>query len=232
MARIELLDESDIKGIMIDGYLPIFTTLKQRDWEKATEENLPLSPGFQEKFDKTFNRHLKQNRPIPNMRTQTKVYKELVGALRSRYCSQYHNPLAQFNSPADRIGSCAQFVFPGRGYGGVERHISLEGKDFKNKVLPAFYREIERESEEGKGNYFFNLTLLDLRDKKKCPCFGECTNNWIEFLDFKLKDEKDYVNYQEYKAAVETLLKNYITSAIEADWFGRKGQNIYLKPSG
>lgn len=202
MVRLELGDERGIKGILIDGYMPDFSYLKQVDWERAMEEKLSLDPDFRYNFRRyTYNRYLKPERDIPSIHIQSTIYKKLIGSLTHRFCS------------LDRE-ACAKYSFPSRGHRRIERIISMSRKKLRD-YLPIFSREIEKDEIEGKRNYFLHITLLDLRPGKECQVFEECNKNWMEFLNFKIKEKADYKNFDEFKKASEALLKYYVDFVIE-----------------
>ncbi len=220
MALIEFIDnENEIKGILTDGYFPDFSSLQQMDWEKAKEDMLPDDDKLRRIFQRKYERHLSPEKDIPTERVQAKYFKDLMALVRLGFCPYNIEPCVKFYNPA-RI----------KGAKHVERVVSFFDKRTRDKILPAFSKEIDKDISEGIKNYFFNSAFLDLKTENFCHDFEECTNNWIDFFGFKIKDEKDYWDFQAYKEAAETFLKAYINFGVEKmDWFNRRERSNYIR---
>lgn len=197
MVRFDFEDWRGIKGIFIDGYMPDFSYLRQIDWERAVDKNLSQNPMYKRNFKKyIYNRYLKyHHQREATLRTQTRIYKGLIRSLRHKFCS--------INK------ACAEFIYPARGHRRIERIISYSKKKLRD-YLPFFSAEIEKDQAEGKTNYFFDITFLDEKSANRCLEFDRCTNNWMEFLNFKIKEKSDYRNFKDFEKACIALLDYYV----------------------
>lgn len=209
MVRIEVLDERKIKGILIDGHFPDYSFLKQMDWEKAIEEKLSWNNEEIEYFwSYTYDKYLRLDRDIPSIFIQTRLYRDLIGDVRSRSCR-------------NETKACLQFRHSARGNKRIEADIKRMGKRVKD-YLPVFSKEIEHDIANGGENYFFNMAVLDLRPGKECSEFERCNNHWMKFLNFKIKEEKDYLDFPKYKTAAEAFIQRYIDFAHDYQRFDQK----------
>jgi hypothetical protein len=210
MVRIKLVDYRGITGIMTDGYLPNFSYFQEKDWTKTMEEKMPLDPSFKYDFERNIhNKYLKPDKGEPSDKTRSFIHNKIAISTRKRFCPHEQK-------------YCVQFNYPARGTKQIERIISMEKKKVREKILPAFSREIAKAQSNGETNYFFNLVFMDARKGRGCPAFEDCSANWQEVMGFKVKEEKDYENFDEYRNAADALLKRYIDFGIEAGWFGRE----------
>jgi hypothetical protein len=210
MVRVEVVDNRGIKGVLIDGYMPSFSYLQGMDWEKRMEESLSSLPDDRYDFRRNYyNKYLKKKEETPSDRIQSNIHDKITKSVKKRFC-----PYGQ--------QCCAQFTYPARGTKPIENRISFERKKDREIILPAFSREIERGLEKGKSNYSFALAFLDLAPDNQCPIYNKCIDNWTSFINFQVKQEESYKDFQKFKKAAEHLLFRYIDFGLKVDWFGRK----------
>jgi len=219
MVRLESEDQRGVKGILIDGYMPDFSYIKEIDWEKAKKEKLSTNPkrtytwtATALDFERTYERYLKSEREIPNVLMQTAIYSHLIGSLRDRFCPNLEK----------RHEFCKHNFYTGRGYHSL-KHLVCRASSFKGGTqlknsLPFFYNEVEKDETEGK-RWVASLLLLNLNPELECIRFENCHQSWMAFLDFKLKQEREYKNLDSYKIAGEILLNYWIKNAIKLKYF-------------
>lgn len=197
MARIEVID-GNIKGVLIDGYMPGSSYLQKIDWMKILDEKLPSSEEYRYHFKKNiYGQFIKPGKKPPKDSTRTNIYRNLIKNLRKEFCPYNGEP-------------CSQFQHPVKGTHSIERMISFERKEVRDVSWFPIKREIEKSLSEGKGDYIFHFAYLDLNRENYCPIFEKCSTNWMETMGFKTKKEEDYADFEAYKKAVETLLKSGI----------------------
>ncbi len=220
MAWIEVVDKRKMKGILIDGYIFSFADLKQLDWKKVELGSpFPYDPRSGELLQKMFKGHLMPHKPIPSEGVQAKYINGLVNSVRAGFCSYNMEPCGFF-------GGLARVT---KGRRTFEREVSCYTKNIRDKVLPVFTREIDKDFSEGKSNYFFEATVLDLTRENYCPVFENCSEHWMDIFGFKIKDEKDYADFPAFKDAARTYLKAYMTLLTEvSDIFHRREKSDHL----
>lgn len=220
MVRLEVKDSRRIKGILIDGFAPDFSFLKEIDWKNAKEIKLSTRPNFPYTwtpnsldFDRTYERYLAPEANVPKPLMQSAIYTLLIYSLRDRFCPR----------PEKRKERCVHRLFPGRGYKSLQQRARYyKGRVHATKewrVVPIFYEEIEHDEAQGIRNYGMSTLLLNQAPYKRCKAFEECLKNWMGFLDFKIKDENTYLNFAKYKEAAESFLQSRINDAIQYGWF-------------
>ena len=130
--------------------------------------------------------------------------------LEDRFCQYDKKPCAQFQFPA--VGAKVMKNILSRG--------TRNREDIKEKMIPVFDNEIDRDIAAGKDTYVFQLVYLDQNPDNYCPSFEGCTSNWMKFMGFETKKEEDYVDFEAYKNAAEMLLKRDIDDNVPySGWF-------------
>jgi len=217
MVRLEIKDRRGIKGILIDGYMPDFSFLKEIDWKKAKDDRLSSDFTYtwsaDSDFNSTYERYLKEENPFPTLQMQRIIYDSLIRSMRERFCPE----------PEKNKNMCAFKLFPEKGTKSLQ-HIArfYKGKVHATKewrCVPVFYEEIEQDKVQGKSNYGVSMLLLNQGPSMKCKAFEECQQNWIDFLGFNIKDEIAYKDFMRYRQAAKALLQNWIDTAVKYAWF-------------
>jgi hypothetical protein len=113
-------------------------------------------------------------------------------------------------------------LYPAKGYKSLQKWARFyKGKVHATKewrVVPLFYEEIDHDEAQGKSNFGISTLLLNQPPHKHCEAFEECLNNWMEFLDFKIKGKNTYKDIERYKEAAGSFLQSRINDAIQYAW--------------
>jgi hypothetical protein len=207
MARIEV-EYIGLKGILTDGYFPpSFSYYKNIDWKAVNKEKFPLSIEAQRDFkENIYRRFMTPGVKPPKAGPRSNLYRKMESMLEDRFCQYNKEP-------------CAQFQFPVIGVHRMGLIIAETEKRNRDKVIPAFSREIEHDLAAGKDTYVFHIAFLDLNPDNYCPAFEGCSNNWMDFMGFQIKKKEDYVDFEAYKNAAEILLKEDIE--LNYSWFDK-----------
>lgn len=194
MVIIEKVDDRGIQGVLIDGFLPNFPYYQNKDWNYALKEKFPDSEEFKYKFKNRVvqNYHLKPDKEIPTVRSQSNFHSKLKESLQKQFC--------KYNG-----GPCIRQLIPAEGFYSIERLLSFEKMKLREVVGPAFRREIRKAQAERK-NYYLSLTYLDLNQENHCPVSVKCTDNWMDFMGFEIKGEEDYADFEAYRSAAEIFI--------------------------
>jgi hypothetical protein len=219
MVRLEIKDHRGIRGILTDGFMPDFLFLKEIDWKKTKENKLSTRPDFLYGWntktfglDRIYDKYLRPECDIPQLLTQSVIYQSLIYSLRDRFCYK----------PEIRREICVHRLYPGRGF----RSLRTKARFYKGKVhatkewrvVPTFYEEIEHDEAKGISNYGISILLLNQAPHEQCKVFEECQGNWMDFLNFKIKDQNTYKDFEKYKEAAKGFLQNNINYAVEYAW--------------
>ena len=209
MVTVEVVGR-DIKGILIDGYMPDTGRMQKKNWMKVLDEKLPSSVEYRGHFKRNiYGQFLKPGKSPLNDGPRSNIYRSLTSSFRREFCSYNEAP-------------CIQYQAPAKGVKPIERIIAFERKKVRDIALPAINREIEKSMSDGKGDYIFHFSYLDLNQDNYCPVFEQCCNNWIENMGFEIKKEGDYADFQAYKGAAEELLKSGIEFQISVNRFSEE----------
>lgn len=207
MAVVEV-EYNGVKGILVDGYYPSsFSFYKDKDWKDACAEKLPLSDESKRDFKvNIYKRFMTPGRKEPTPGPRSNFYRKMKGMLEDRFCQYGKKP-------------CVQFQFPAVGATRMGLIVAATGKKNRQKVVPAFTKEIDHDLEAGKDTYAFHLIFLDQNKDNYCPSSEACAKNWREFMGFQVKKEEDYADFDSYKNAAEVMLKKNIEGMPYPGWF-------------
>jgi len=204
-------DKRGIRAVLVDGYMPNFSYLKKMDWNGEMQNSLSDHPDDKYNFRRNvYNKYLNPEKEKPTDKIQSNIHREIADSVKKRFC-----PYGQ--------ARCVQRILPARGTKQIEGIISYETKKrVRDKILPAFTKEIDSDLGKGNENYSFTFMFYDLNEDNHCPITGECTDNWMKVINFKEKGEDGYEDFHGYKKAAEKLLKHYIDGAFKDGWFEKK----------
>lgn len=214
MSRIAVLSEEGIKGIIIDGFFPGFSSLKEINWNKEMRRNLSTDKKDLHHFKRyTFNKYLKKERAIPNTRTRANVYREIIKLTRNRGFNNHNQSRLFATYPASGYDS----------FDGLLTRVSKrkEGGIIRDSIL-YIAKEIDFEKEKEQ-DYFFDVSIYDSNCPRTRNTVENLHYNWINFLNFKSKDENNYFNFMRYKQAAEEILENFIENALRKEFINPIG---------
>jgi hypothetical protein len=217
MARIEITDDTGIRGTLIDGHFPEFSFFQELNRDGALYDmfpngSFPIDADRLYHFKKAYGKYLKPGGKEPTSdHVRLNAYKKMVEGVQANYCAKNQE-------------SCVQKIFPARPSIRSDKFIYRRDKKFGDYgILESFTRKITREILKAELDvneyYFFNMVLLDTSQDKECPAIERCLTNCMESLNFQIRNEDDYLNFGEYKSAAEELLSKYIKAANSNDWF-------------
>ena len=200
-----MLDKRGIRGILVDGFFPEFSTLKEIHWKKAMTSKMSANKRDLQKFRRqTFNKYLKEERATPNTRTQANVYREIIKLTRNR-------------SPDTQRHPCVFGTYPACGYNSFEGLLARESKTKEGKIIrdsiPYMAKEFDSERKKGR-DYFFDMSISAVGPGNDFSSLESFQYEWIDLLGFELKKENDYSDFQKYKKAVDGILGYFIDTAI------------------
>ena len=216
MARIQINDETGKIGILIDGHFPDFSYFQDLNKDGALYDmfpqgSFPRDTDVLYHFKAAYGKYLKPGREEPSDRIRLNAFKKMAEGVQANFCNQNQE-------------SCVQKIFPARPSIRFDRFIYRRDKKFGDYgIIVPFTQKIKREVLKAEldvnENYFFNMALLDTSKGNGCPAFESCLSNWEESLNFQIRKEDDYLNFDDYKVAAEELLSGYIKAANSNDWF-------------
>lgn len=216
MARIEIIDDTGIRGVLIDGHFPQFSYFQELNKDGALYDmfpqgSFPRDADVLYHFKAAYGKYLKPGREEPSDRVRLNSLKKMTEGVQANYCAQGQE-------------SCVQKIFPARPSIRFDKFIYRRDKKFGDYgIFLPFTQKIKREvlkaEFDANENYFFSVTFLDTREANVCPSSENCLSNWMESLNFQIRKEGDYLSFTDYKAAAEELLSKYIKAANNNDWF-------------
>jgi hypothetical protein len=206
MVRIEV-EKENVKRLMIDGYIPTFEYLKKRlpnfKCGKQNPNGVILPHGSLGYYD-VFQRYLHNSQL--SERHLLRLFSNTVLKLRDGFCP-FIDPRNITREMCDRRReSCRYFL--------VADHIGL-GKGLLSQVqkkhpeiYSAIISEYDHEKIKGERAYIQTITAYNTKIEDNCGMLEECCEDWMTKLDFKVKDKKDYKDYQKFEQSIFQLLNS------------------------
>lgn len=205
MTWLELYHPKGIKGIFVDGFMPDISFLRKIDWEWAKKEKIDIDPGWQfylstpavlHYFDEIKKLYLEPDSPKePSPSIYRRLYKHLIYDTRQKFCR-------------DKTGlqkHCTHYTFSPS---------ELKSIMYKSKYRDKIFREIDHNLAKGKINYLIHATATGFNFNKQCDHIYNCIQNWIDFLGFQLKPERDYVYFDEFRKGMENFFRRALKASL------------------
>lgn len=203
------LQRDTLGVIFIDGYVPSFSDLKMSFKKIAGKHNIPKI-----KFADYVYCYVYRNK-IFSDKTRLNFFKAMVWKLNGIFCP-YKFKLSRKDKPRD----ISSFVTP------CFYYMIGSGQKFKNyltipkptsitKSLESELSSVKDElayEKETKPNavYLQNIIYYRIDNKFYCDSPEQCCKNWIGMLNFRVKEQNEYINSALFEAAWEKLLKQQL----------------------
>jgi hypothetical protein len=197
------IDKDNVKGLVIDGYIPSFEYLKERlpDFRHSQRNPAGIIPrwgssGYKDSIQKYLRKEELEEDQL------RRLFCNSVDKLRNGFCP-YVDPLRLKDEMLlKRRKSCR--------YLPITNNIGL-GKGMLTQLKkrhPEVYSTITNEYAKEKGSgYILQTVLYNPKKEQNCGMIEKCCEDWITKLNFRLKNESDYTNFAEFTESMTKLLR-------------------------
>lgn len=190
-----------VRAIMIDGYIPAQDKLKiiaENLWDEKLSRNRYLLKCLQS--EKLSERQL------------LKTFGNLVYTLRDAFC-----PIKD----SRKRPSCYEPYTTKKNYNSIETIIGHERQKL-GKCLVPLTDEYKHDQKKEKSQYIQNVIVCNSNSLTSCRKVNECCINWLEKLNFTIKGQEKYQDYQEFRNAWYNFLDNKLDAVEKFHWFKKK----------